>query len=282
VTIAATLPALPRLRLSADALLKASAAFWLAVALIGQWLFFAYIAAFYGPSTLSGNFQEWAKNGMLFKGFQPGDTVGNLTFGTHALAAGIIAFGGALQLLPQVRARFPRFHRWNGRVFLLTALTLSVGGLYLVWVRGTGQSLTHNLAITGNAAAILGCAALSWRTAVTRKLAAHRRWAMRLYLVSNAQWFTRVGFFAFAMITMGLGVKGLMDEFFLIWSFGCYLVPLAVLELYFRAKDSGRPAAKLAMAGGLGVLTLLMMVGAGGFSFLMMRLVAGYPLALPG
>jgi hypothetical protein len=270
---------LPVPRLTSAAALKGAAAFWLLCALVGQWAFFCYIAAFYGPSTLSGDFPAWARNTMLFKGYQPGDLIGNITFGTHALLAGIIAFGGALQLIPQVRARFPRFHRINGRVFLVTAVGLSLGGFYLVWVRGTGQTLVHNLAITGNGVAILAFAALAYRTARARNFVDHRRWAMRLYLVSNAQWFMRVGFIAWMMTTMGLGIKGLNGEFFLFWTFGCYLVPLAVLELYFRARDRAGPGGRWAMATGLMALTLLMIAGTLGFTMFSLKILSGQPLS---
>src|SRR5438874_2337526 len=119
----------------ADTALKAAARFWFVVAVIGQWAFLYYIAAFYGPSTLQGNFQVWSKNKFLIKGYVPGDTAGNLVFGAHALLAAVIAFGGALQLIPQIRTRAIAIHRWNGRLFLVTALAVSVSGLYMVWVR---------------------------------------------------------------------------------------------------------------------------------------------------
>jgi hypothetical protein len=42
------------------------------------------------------------------------------------------------------------------------------------------------------------------------------------------------------------------------WFFGCYLLPLAVLELHLRAKESAGPSVRFAMAAGLVVLTALM------------------------
>src|SRR6185503_14280927 len=92
--------------------LKAAVRFWFAVTVIGQWAFLYYIAGFYGPSSVSGNFQAWSRNRFLIKGYVPGDTAGNLAFAAHALLAGIIAFGGALQLIPQIRARAMAVHRW--------------------------------------------------------------------------------------------------------------------------------------------------------------------------
>jgi|CXWL01.1.fsa_nt_gi hypothetical protein len=276
----------------ADKALKASGVFWFAVALIGQWAFFYYIIAFYGASTLSGSLEVWNRLAAINGGrstYVVGDTVGNLTFGAHALAAGIVAFGGALQLVPQIRSRFPTFHRWNGRLFLLTVIGLSLSGFYLVWVRNQGLDdanpgdLLGNLSITLNGVLILTFAALALRFAIARNIAVHRRWAMRLYLVSNAQWFLRVGMFAYFVVNMGLGNEaGMSATFFSFWTVGCYLVPLAVLQLYFLAKDQGGPLARFAAAGGLLVLTLLM--GAGIFVFAMFSraMITGAPLALPG
>jgi uncharacterized membrane protein len=253
------------------------------MALIGQWAFFYYIAAFYGPTAFSGDFQTWNRLAAIGRTpYVAGDAPGNLAFLAHALAAGVVAFGGALQLVPQVRARLPAFHRWNGRVFLLTVTGLSLSGFYLVWVRHTSPDQLNALSTTLNGVLILSFAALAWRTARARKFAVHRRWAMRLYLVSNAQWFLRVGVFGYFVISMGLGHKvRLSDPFLLFWVPGCYLVPLAVLELYLRARDGGAPAARFAMAGGLFALTLLMGVGMFGFAMFSQQIITGAPLGLP-
>jgi uncharacterized membrane protein len=243
--------------------LKAAARFWFVVAVIGQWAFLYYIFAFYGPSTVSGNFQAWTKNTFLIKGYVAGDTAGNLMFAAHALLAGVTSFGGALQLIPQIRARAIWFHRWNGRVFLLTALAVSVSGLYMEWVRGTRMNLTGAIGVSLNAVLIMLFAALAWRFARRREIPTHRRWALRTYLVANAQWFTRVGFMAWVLLSrklLGIGDR-LDDQFFLVWGFGSYLLPLAVLELYLRTNESAGPRGRLAVAGGLVVLTMLMAVG---------------------
>lgn len=248
----------------ADRALAASAQFWFIAAVIGQWAFLYYIAAFYGPSTLSGDFPAWARNPLLSKGYVAGDTAGNLAFAAHALLAGVIAFGGALQVLPQLRNRWPAVHRWNGRLFLIVVCGLAFSGLYLVWMRQPTPARLGDLATSLNAALILAFAGLAFAAARGRDFAAHRRWALRLYLVANAQWFMRVGFFAYVMAQGGqpVGAKLFGD----LWSFGCFLVPLAVLELYLRAKDSGAPRARLAMAVGLLALTLLMSAGIAGFT----------------
>lgn len=260
---------------SAGRALDAAARLWLITAVIGQWLFFVYIAGFYGPSTLSGDIAAWSRNTMLLKGYVPGDTAGNIAFGAHALLAGIIAFGGALQLVSQLRARWPALHRWNGRVFMVVAIGVSLTGFYMVWVRQATTGLLGSFAISLNGVLIIGSALLAWRAARRRDLASHRRWALRLYLVSNAQWFTRVGFFAWLMIGGGLfhAPKAVTGLVFDVWGFGCFVVPLAALELYLRARDRGGPARRMAVAGGLVVLTALMAVGILAYSGLSLPLL---------
>ncbi|MEO8927204.1 MAG: DUF2306 domain-containing protein [Caulobacteraceae bacterium] len=271
--IAAAMTAGTHLRSIPDKALNGAARVWLAAALIGQWVFLYYILAFYGGSTLTGNFQAWTRNHALLKGYIPGDTAGNLAFGAHALLAGYIAFGGAIQLVPWIRAHAPAFHRWNGRVFLATAMALSVTGLYMVWVLGARLGLVGAVGISGNAALIVVFAALAWILASRRDFAAHRRWALRTYMVANGQWFFRVGLFAWIIVNggpVGIG-KNFDGPFVIAWEFGCYLLPLAVLELYLRAKDKAGPGGRLAMAGALALLTVLTVVGIAGVYMFMWR-----------
>ena len=266
----------------ADAVLGAAAAFWLLTALIGQWLFFYYIAGFYGPTMATGNHEAWSVlSAMGAKGYVEGDTAGNMTFGAHALAAGVIAFGGALQLIPGIRAKAPVFHRWNGRLFLLTVVGLSLTGFYLVWGRGSPPESLREMATTLNGVLILAFAGLAGRHAMARRIAIHRRWAMRLYLVSNAQWFMRVGLFAWFVGNMVMGREvSMSDPFFGIWTFGCYLVPLAVLELYLRVRDRGGPIGRTAVAGLLVALTLLMGLGIFAYFMFSQKILSGASLSI--
>ncbi len=55
------------------------------------------------------------------------------------------------------------------------------------------------------------------------------------------------------------------------WFFGCYLLPVVVLELYQRAKESAGPSERFAMSGGLVVLAALMGAGILGVAASMWR-----------
>jgi hypothetical protein len=256
--------------------LKAAAGRWFLVAVIGQWAFLYCILAFYGPSTFTGNFQVWNRNTFLNLAYVPGDTTGNLAFAAHTLLAAVMAFGGAMQLIPQIRTRAISMRRWIGRVFFVTALGLSGSGLYMEWVLGDRFNMVGAVAISLNAVLIILFCGLDWRLALRREISTHRRWALRAYLVANAQWFTRVGVFAWIIVNRGpVGIGNHFDgPFIFFWDFGCYLVPLVVLELYLRTKENVGPRWRFAVAGGLFVLTVLMSVGIFGFTMLTWRFLA--------
>lgn len=260
--------------------LKAASVLCFLVLMAGQWAFFYYIVGFYGTSTFTGNFEIWDRLAVFGRSpYVEGDTFGNLAYASHALAAGIIAFGGALQLIPAIRKYAPTFHRWNGRLFLITVVGLSLSGFYLVWVRKTAPSFEEGVSTTFNGFLILTFAFFALRNAVARNINIHRRWAMRLYLVSNAQWFLRIGFFAYFVLGGIVGHEpGPSDPFLKFWTYGCYLVPLAVLEIYFRAKEHGGPVAKGAVATLLIVLSLAMAAGIFAFSMLTQALITGEPI----
>jgi hypothetical protein len=252
--------------------------------LLGQWGFTAYLLGFYVPTTATGNFEAWlALRRLGGTGYVEGDLTGNLTFAAHALSAAVIAFGGGLQLIPTVRRRWPRFHRWNGRVFLVLVLGLSLSGFYLVWFRGTTPNALNAIGTSLNGVLILGFGIQAWRKARARDFVAHRRWAIRLYLVSNAQWFLRIGMMAWFAANVGLGRKvSSGDPFVLLWTFGCYLVPLAVSEAYLRSREGSSPAAKRVVAALLALLILPMLVGIVGFGGLSWMLVTGATPRMPG
>lgn len=246
----------------ADAALKAAAGFWFVVAVIGQLMFASYVFIFYGGSAVRGDWAAWNK--VMPHGYVPGNTAGNSVIALHLLLAVYIIVGGALQLVPRIRDRAQSFHRWNGRIYIPTAFIMSLGGLYLVWVRGTVGDLSQHIAISLNAVLIMLCAAMTLRSALAYELDAHRRWALRLFLVVGGVWFFRVGLMLWVLLNQGpagFDPKTFQGPFLTFWAFGQYLLPLSVLELYLRARDRGRAPARFAMAVGLFVLTVAMGVG---------------------
>ncbi|WP_019029345.1 DUF2306 domain-containing protein [Colwellia piezophila] len=250
------------LNISADKVLTGVGKFWFLVAFIGQFIFAFYIITFYGTSAITGNFELW--NSVFPRGYVAGDIVGNIAVASHVMFAAIITLGGPLQLLPQVRNRFPKFHRINGRVYMMAAFIMALGGLFMMLTRGAvGAFITHvSLAI--NALLILVFVVQTVRYAIARKINIHRRWAIRLFLVVSGVWFYRIGLMLWMFIhggPVGFDMATFSGPFLTFLSFSTYLLPLFVFELYVWAKDKSDTFGKVAMTTGLLILTGAMAVG---------------------
>ncbi|MBX3480425.1 MAG: DUF2306 domain-containing protein [Caulobacter sp.] len=251
-------------RTSADgaaSALRLAGRFWYLTVVVGQLLFLIYVAAFYGGAAAGANFEKW--NEVLVGGYVAGGHVGNLALASHLLLAVVITAGGLLQLIPWLRARALAFHRWNGRVYLGLAVLAALTGLYMVWTRGTAGGLAMRAGISVNGLLILACAALAWINARRGRIDAHRRWAMRSFILISGVWFFRVGLMAWILAHQGpVGIGDDFDgPFVRFWAYGCYLVPLGVLEIYLRVQSQAGARTRLAAALGLTLLTLFQALG---------------------
>jgi len=254
----------PRLELDslADSALKAAARFWFVVAVIGQLLFALATASFYGLTALRGDYHGW----RITQGHVAGDLAGNSAVAMHLISAVVIMLAGAVQLVPQVRSRFPVFHRWNGRIYMLAALAVSAAGVYMTW-RGSVGDLSQHIGGSLNAVLIWLFAGMALRYAVARDFRTHRRWALRLFLVVSAAWFFRIVVFLSFIVfkgPVGFDPTTFRGPFLTFMSFGQYLLPLAFLELYLRAEE--RPGALQRMATAAGLFIVALAMGAGVFA----------------
>ena len=252
----------------ADIALKAAVRFWFGVMVIGQLIFAFTVASFYGMTAARGDLLAWRKS--ITHGYIPGDTMGNLAIVVHLTSAVIVILAGLIQLIPQVRERAPAFHRWNGRIYVVTAFTISLAGLYMTWIRGSVGDLVQHLGSSLMAVLIMLCAVMALRYALARDFKTHRRWALRLYIVVSASLFIRAGFFLSLLLNhgpFGFDPATFSGPFLTFMIFAQYLVPLAVLEIYLRTQDRGGAAGRFAMATGLFVLTVGL--GAGIFAVTM-------------
>ena len=214
-----------------------SVAAWYILTAIGHFIFVAYIlAVFYPPIAQHGT---GALAGMhLPSGFIEGDLVGNLAAISHVLIAAVVIGGGPLQLLPSLRKNFPGFHRILGRSYVFACLISATGGLFMVWTRGTVGGLPGHIAISGDGLLIIAFSALAVYHAIGGRIAVHRRWAMRLFMAASAVWFYRIGLMGWVMLTGGVGIdfQTFTGPTVITIYFAQYLLPLAMLEWYFRVQ----------------------------------------------
>ncbi|WOJ92907.1 DUF2306 domain-containing protein [Congregibacter variabilis] len=216
---------------------------WYLLATMGHFIFATYIlAVFYPPIAAHG--AEGLAGMHLPNGFREGDVVGNLAAVTHVMIAVVVIAGGPLQLMPIIRSRLPAFHRVLGRCYVMAAMCSATVGLYMVWTRGTVGGLVGHIAISGDGILILIFSALTVYNALKGRLATHRRWAMRLFMVASSVWFFRVGLMGWIALTGGMGIdfKTFSGPALTLLFFAQYLLPLAMLEWYFRLQRPAPPA----------------------------------------
>ena len=220
-------------------MLRMAATTWCMVAALGQLVFGAYIAATYAVASIHGQSATW--NRVWPSGYVQGETPGNLMVAVHVLLAALVTVCGSLQLLPVLRRVAPRFHRWNGRVYLTTVLIVSVTGLgMLAFNRGfAGASQNGNVAING--VLLIACSAFAWVAASRRDFRTHRRWALRVFVLAAGVWFFRISLAGWIAINQGLvgfDPATMRGPALIVLSLCEWLAPLALLELYFRAEQS--------------------------------------------
>ena len=202
----------------------------------------------------------------LPEGFVSGNRIGNAFLAVHlALAAAIMA-SGALQLLPWLRRHNPTAHRWNGRFYILCALTMACSGFYLVLSgrKVVGDAPQH-AALLINGLLILACGAMALQKARSREFVGHSRWALRLFLVVAGVWFFRIGLFLWLAVNQrpaGFNPDTFAGPFLTFLGFAQYLLPLTIFELYVRIRASSNPRwISITLAGVVALLTV--MTGAG-------------------
>jgi len=245
----------------AERTLEVAGRLWFLAAVLGQWIFVAYVVLFYGGTALRGKPEAW--NEVLPHGYVRGDTMGNGVVAIHLFLAVVIMVGGPLQMVARIRRYAPSLHRLNGRLYMLAVCVTSIAGLYMVWSRG-GPGLIPHVGVSLDAVLIMSFAVLAVRRAMAGDIRAHRRWALRLFMVVNAGWFFRIGLMQWLFLyqgPVGFDPKTFTGPFISFLSFADYLLPLAMLELYLRARDRSGAGGRFAMAAALLVLTMGMGLG---------------------
>ncbi|MEM0910409.1 MAG: DUF2306 domain-containing protein [Pseudomonadota bacterium] len=248
----------------AQTALNISAKTWFVLALVGQLAFAIYIGFRYGLALASGQ-PENMNLSMHITGYVEDDFAGNMMLYFHIAGAAILSTSGILQLVPSLRQRYPIFHRLNGRLFMIMGLAGALTGLYLTWLRGTRLDDLGAMGISINGVLIIVAIYLAWRYAIERKYAQHQRWAIHSFFLVNAVWTLRLFVMAWYMTTGGAGMTNTMDgpaDFAI--SFGCYLLPMALAELYFWAKRQGRAKRKWAVFCTMTLGCLVTAIGVGG------------------
>ncbi len=250
--------------LLAKKVLNGSAKFWFATVLVGQAIFSYYIVMLYYLATFNQDLERF--NTIMPGGHIEGDTFGNVAVVLHVLFAAIITVGGLMQLIPIIRSKWPAIHRWNGRLYITTALIMSLSGMFMIITRYEKivGGLVGHIAIMINGTIIVVCAVMAFRYARQRMIAQHRIWALRLFLAVSGVWMFRVGMMAWLTFhgkPVGFDPVSFSGPFLTALYFMVYILPLLILEVYLRAQTSPSGPKKMATAGMVTLISLIIMLG---------------------
>ena len=235
---------------------------WIAAVLVGQWMFGIYILFRFTMPWLLGELDESQFSSMI-RGYENGEVFNNGVLLLHIIPLMLISLSATFQLVPFIRNRFPKFHRWNGRLFLVVGFLGAISGLYMTWAIGTRLSDLGAIGVTINGILIPIFVYYAWHTAVKRNFSLHRRFAVHTFILINGVWSVRLYLMAWFMINPGgLGNTGLIDgPADIAISFASYLLPMAIAELAFWAERRKSSLAMLIGATGVTILALLTTLG---------------------
>ena len=179
--------------------------------------------------------------------YTPGGAVTNLAIFSHMILGAIAMVLVPFQLIGGIRMRHPWLHRVTGRVIVLAAITVAIGGLIYIAVRGTiaGPLMDIGFALYG--ALMLGCAVQVLRFARAGAFARHRAWALRLFVLVMGSLIFRLHYVIWFSLTAGLwSNEQLTGPFDQVQYFAFYIPYLAALELWLRRRGMGRSDSSLA------------------------------------
>lgn len=228
---------------------------------ISALLFGLYILSFYAASFYSGNMLKW--NEILPGLYDASKTTATLGIGLHFAAGGIILILGCIQLIENVRIRFPSFHRWVGRVYITAAIFAAIGGLVFIMVKGTIGGLVMDIGFSLYGVLMFIAAVETFRNAKAKRVEKHRAWALRLFALAIGSWLYRMDYGFWLLLTDGLGhLKDFSGAFDKLMSFFFYIPNLLVAEIFIgRWKFSNQPLVKFFASFVLFLATGFLLVG---------------------
>jgi len=235
---------------------------WVGIILTGQWVFALYILAQFTLPLITGQLDE-SRYAYMIRGYVNGDTFNNVILLLHVVPVMLISLSGIFQLFPTIRTHFPRFHRINGRVYLIFGLMGAIGGLYLTWVTGSRLSDLGALGVTLNGLLIPVMVYFAWYYALKRDYSRHQRFAVHAFILINGVWTFRLLLMGWFMLNQGpLGNSANLDgPADIILSFASYLLPILIAELIFKAREHNTLVLQVAAIVAVGIAIIITIMG---------------------
>ncbi len=241
-------------------LLRISAAMITFTVWTSSMLFGLYILAFYAAALYEGDMERW--NGVLPRLYETQTTSANAGIGLHFAAGGIILILGAIQLMEGIRDRFPAFHRWTGRLYVVSCLFAAVGGLVFILIKGTIGGTVMDIGFGLYGLLMFIAAVQTWRHALAGNFEIHRAWGLRLFALAIGSWLYRMDYGFWLLFKGGGHTNTFSGPFDHVMAFFFYLPNLVITELFLRGKGKNAGSGlRYAASAGLILATLFLLTG---------------------
>lgn len=189
-------------------------------------------ALYAARSGVSGLFTPGIEDSRFFVA---GRMIGNHAIFGHMLLGGVLTLLIPLQLWGALRHRFPALHRWSGRLLITFAVITGLGGLLYIALRGTIGGFWMDAGFTLYGVLLVLSATQAIRFARAGRYGAHRRWALRLFVLAMGSWLYRVHYGIWYALTGGVASTPTFEGTFdLVQNVAFYLPYLLLLEVWLR------------------------------------------------
>lgn len=151
----------------------------------------------------------------------------------HILTGALALLLGPVQFIGGIRRTRPHLHRWTGRLYLAGIAVGGATGLALSPFANGG--VVGRVGFAGLSVAWLVTSGVAWSHIRARRIARHRRWMIRSYVVTLA--------FVWVRLILGAGLLAGVEiqTVFAVAAWASWVLPLLVLETVF-ARRRHRPA----------------------------------------
>jgi len=202
---------------------------WVSAAFFGM-----YTLAFYFGAIPARHLDQW--NIFVHGLYDKRNLAAVLAIAAHFAAGATVLLLGPLQLISEVRNRWPWIHRWIGRAYVVTASLAGLGGLGFIASKGTIGGAPMNIGFGLYGFLIVLAAVMTYLHARSHRWDKHRAWAIRLFALAIGSWLYRLDYGFWLTVAAPIGhTQDYRGPFDIVMSFFFYLPNLAVAELFIRA-----------------------------------------------
>lgn len=199
-------------------------------------IFGLYILIFYALALFNGNTNQW--NEVLPGLYDDSNRSSTIGIGIHFITGGIILILGCVQLFDKVRTKYPKFHRWTGRVYVLASLFTAIGGLTFIFLKGTIGGWVMDIGFGLYGVLMIITAIKTIQHARAAQFDQHRAWALRLFALAIGSWLYRMDYGFWLLLADGYGhTKDFQGSFDRFMSFFFYIPNLLVAEIFIGKRN---------------------------------------------